>query len=744
MKEILETLDESRLVLDLGAGDGSFRYAGIRATVLAIDLSFSRNADPGGLHIIGDAAAIPLPDGCVDLVICNNTLEHFEELDPTLVEIERVLKPTGLLWASVPDARSFDDRFYRFLFAGEGHVNRFTLESFCDRVQKCAGLQPQQVQNLHTGFVFLNPPDPTRLRHYPLRARFLGWIPSRLLRRAIRWLNFLVRVVDRRSGERLSQYGWALTMAKRSRTVAAGARTLPAHINVCFACGGSASSKSLVSRRFLFWKVYACPHCAEVNFWFPDRESVSGAFAPGSDCRQSEPSEPLAEARGKWPGTLPPGGPASVLAGEDDRVQELRRVAETIFGEEDTESVQRWVSFWGSARRRAQFMLDTLRPLALMDFREKRVLDVGCGTGGMGDVLEDHCRCYAGVDPTAHVIGLARPRRRTHFIEASGTALPFPDHSFDYVFALDVLEHVQGGLDDQVAFLKELRRVVTPVGMIGLSTPNRLYPYEGHTDLFFPQYLPKWLRHRYIGRCNPGFLKEHASFSEITSLTPAALQRSLKKSNLAFLHQLPCGLDRSDFVRHFPIRGLLGYVGLGWYPHAEFWGILVYPEMRDKLRLKLPKFWTYEQRQPSPTSVSDFSHRIDFERGFYNPQVGPGWYWHERDRCGFRWTGGKAVCFLETDQAPRLLNIHGYSPRETRLLIRVNGLLVGVREIGERIEFRLSYLVPFERSQPDIWRIEVECTPTFTENSRTDPRQLGVMIFSLEMQGAGEAPVQSR
>ena len=743
MKEILETLDENQLVLDLGAGEGSFRYAGIRATVLAMDLSFSRNADPGGLLIIGDGAAIPVPDGCVDLVICNNTLEHFEELDQTLVEIERVLAPGGLLWASVPDARSFDDRFYRFLFAGGGHVNRFTLESFLDRVQECAGLQPQQVRTLHTGFVFLNPPDPTRLRHYPLRARFLGWIPSRLLRRLIRWLNFLVRVLDRPAGGNLSQYGWALTMARGSGTVAVGTHTLPAHINVCFACGRSASSKSLASRRFLFWKVYTCSHCAEVNFWFLDRESVSGPPSPGFDRRQAKPSEPLAEAREKWSRTLPPGSPESVLTGEDHR-EELRRVAETIFGEDDAESVQRWVSFWGSARRRASFMLDTLQPLALMDFREKRVLDVGCGTGGMGDVLGGHCRCYAGVDPTTHVIRLARARRNTYFIEASGAALPFPDHSFDYVFALDVLEHVQGGLDAQVAFLKELRRVVTPVGMICLSTPNRLYPYEGHTDLFFPQYLPKWLRRRYIRRFNPGFLKEHTSFSEITTLTPAALKRSIKKSKLAFLHQLPCGLDRSDFMRHFPIRGLLGYLGLGWYPHAEFWGILVDPEMRDKLRLKLPKFWTYEQRQPSPTSAADFSHRIDFERGFYNPQLGPGWYWHERDRRGFRWTAGKAVCFLQTDQAPRLLKIHGYGPRETRLLIRVNGLLVGVREIDEKIEFRLSYLVPFEQSRPDIWRIEVECTPTFAENSRDDPRQLGVMIFSVELQGKGEAPVQSR
>ncbi len=728
MEEILEALDENQLVLDLGAGEGSFRYAGIRATVVAVDLSFSRNADPGGLRVIGDAAAIPVLDGCVDLVICNNTLEHFAGLDRTLTEIKRVLKPAGLLWASVPDARSVDDRFYRFLFAGGGHVNQFTLESFLDRVQERAGLVPERIQTLHTGFAFLNPPDPARLRHYPLRGRFLGWVPARLLRRVVRWLNLLVRVADSRSGVWLSRYGWALTMRAGSGRIEGGPILLPAHINVCFACGRSAPSSYIAFRRFLFWRVYSCPRCGEANFWFRDRESLPGASTPGPVPGQSTSTEPVA----KTVGTLP-SEPKAPPAGGELRLHQLHRVAESIFGEEDVESVQRWVSFWGSARRRASSMLRTLRPLALMDLGRRRVLDVGCGIGGMGEALEGHCRLYAGVDTAGHVIGLARARAHTHFIKASGAALPFPDHSFDYVFALDVLEHVQGGRDEQVAFLKELKRVATPVGMIYISTPNRLYPYEGHTDLFFPQYLPKWLRHSYIRMYNPGFLKEHASFSEITSLTPAALRRCLRRSSLVFLHELPCGLDRSDFMRHFPIRGLLAYPGLGWYPHAEFWGILVYPEMRDKLRLKLPKFWTYEQRQPSPTGVADFGHRIDFESGLANAQLGPGWYWHERDRRGFRWTAGKAVCFLQTDFSPRLLRIHGYGPRQTRLSIRVDGLLVGVREIGEKIEFRLSYLVPFERSHPDIWRIEVECTPTFTENSQTDPRQLGVMIFSIEM-----------
>ena len=164
--------------------------------------------------------------------------------------------------------------------------------------------------------------------------------------------------------------------------------------------------------------------------------------------------------------------------------------------------------------------------------------------------------------------------------------------------------------------------------------------------------------------------------------------------------------------------------------------------MREKLRLKLPKLWTYEHRQPSPTSAADFSSKIDFEGGFHNPQLGGGWYWHERDRQAFRWTAGKATCFLQTEQAAPRINIHGYGPRKTRFLVRVNGLLVGVKEIEEGTEFRLSYLVPFEQPGHDIWRVELECSPTFTEESGTSPRQLGVMILSVEMQARGNSSIE--
>ncbi len=702
MKELLDTFDESQLVLDLGAGGGSFQYARTWARVVALDLALPRNSEQTELRVIASAAAIPLPDGCIDLVICNNTLEHFEELDESLREIKRVLKADGSLWASLPDASSLDDRLYRRLFAGGGHVNHFSRSSFLQRAAETADLQELETRPLHTGFVFLQPPDPTRFRHYPVPARFLGWVPPPALRRMIRWMNLAARILDRRLGTRVSLYGWAFRLGQGSD--ARGSNRLPAHINVCFGCGASRASSLLSTRRFLFWRVYNCPQCGEANFWFPDQEPDAASERP--------PTRDVREARD---------------------LERLRGVAGAIFGPDDHDSVNRWVEFWATGVERASRMLELFLSLALIDLKGGRVLDLGCGTGDMAGVLKGRCRYYVGVDPTRHVISLAQPEKQSYFVEAGGAALPFPDQSFDYVFALDVLEHVQGGRPEQIAFLKELRRVISPVGMVFLSTPNRLYPYEGHTNLYFPQYLPGWLGRLYIQRFNPGFLKEHTSFSEITSLTPAALRRCLGESGLEFLHQLPCGADRADYLRNFPLRGLLSYCGLGWYPHAEFWGVLVHRDMKKKLRLKRPKVWRYEQSQPSSTGVSDFGSRIDFGTGLHNPQLGPGWYWHERDREGFRWTSDRAIAFLQTDAVPTLVKVHGYAPTATRLKVLVNDLLVGTRTVAGGSEFRLLYLVPFQTGGPDIWKVEIECDPTFMEEHGSPPRQLGVMIFSIEM-----------
>lgn len=411
----------------------------------------------------------------------------------------------------------------------------------------------------------------------------------------------------------------------------------------------------------------------------------------------------------------------------------LEEIAKGIFGEQDLKSIARWVQYWGESKKRNQNLIEPFRQLVLTDFQEKKVLDIGCGTGGLGKVLEDQCKLYVGGDFFSHVLQFAQSLERNAYVQCSGVDLPFRDQSFRYVFAFDVIEHLVGGKTWQSRFLKELERILQPLGMIFLTTPNRWHPFEGHTEMFFPHYLPDRLCDSYIGWKNPGFLREHKSFSSIQLLGPKSLGDCMSEADLVFLHDLPCGLDRKELLRQSPLRGLLAYLGLGWYFHAEFWGILVRRQERSALRKKLKKFWSDEQNQTTEDKISDFGQKIDFGQASFGHQLKSGWHLHEADRRGFRWIGKEAVCYLESSQSVKYLHIYGYSPSENLVDLWLDGVWVGEHEMEARKDFRLEYLIPFRKTCSRIFEVKIRCDQVLQPGSSPDIRVLGVMIFSLEL-----------
>lgn len=125
--------------------------------------------------------------------------------------------------------------------------------------------------------------------------------------------------------------------------------------------------------------------------------------------------------------------------------------------------------------------------------RDARVLEIGCGSGGLLRMLVARGARAVGVDTSARALQLARacvPAALVVQIANNGT-LPFPDQAFDAIFAQHVIEH----LPNVDTALREWRRVLKPNGRLAIATPNARYPDPTHfadaehTHVFTPDEL---------------------------------------------------------------------------------------------------------------------------------------------------------------------------------------------------------------------------------------------------------------
>ncbi len=117
-----------------------------------------------------------------------------------------------------------------------------------------------------------------------------------------------------------------------------------------------------------------------------------------------------------------------------------------------------------------------LKPI-LSVLKEARVpiklLDIGCYDGHIGFLLKKKfgkkCEVY-GIDVANNSIKLARKRGIHAKVCDVTVRINFEDNMFDYIFAGEIIEHLQ----DTDFFMCEVKRVLKPNGTLILTTPNFL------------------------------------------------------------------------------------------------------------------------------------------------------------------------------------------------------------------------------------------------------------------------------
>ncbi|MBA4135734.1 MAG: class I SAM-dependent methyltransferase [Opitutus sp.] len=109
-----------------------------------------------------------------------------------------------------------------------------------------------------------------------------------------------------------------------------------------------------------------------------------------------------------------------------------------------------------------------------------RVLDAGCGTGGLIKDLRSAFPAaeVLGLDFSPRACELARIRTGAEIVQGSITELPFPDASFDAVVSADVVCQVEDG----ARALREFARVVRPGGTVVVNVPAFRWLWSYHDD----------------------------------------------------------------------------------------------------------------------------------------------------------------------------------------------------------------------------------------------------------------------
>jgi len=98
----------------------------------------------------------------------------------------------------------------------------------------------------------------------------------------------------------------------------------------------------------------------------------------------------------------------------------------------------------------------------------KEVLDVGCYDGLISAEIKERGNLVHGIDISQKATDLARQRGILATTGDLDDGLPFPDRSFDVVFAGEVIEHVL----DVDFLIDEVNRVLKDKGFVVMTTPN--------------------------------------------------------------------------------------------------------------------------------------------------------------------------------------------------------------------------------------------------------------------------------
>jgi SAM-dependent methyltransferase len=167
-----------------------------------------------------------------------------------------------------------------------------------------------------------------------------------------------------------------------------------------------------------------------------------------------------------------------------------------------------------------------------------RILDVGCGTGEQIHAYREAGLDAAGIEP-AHAMRERAQRLNPDATILDGTILsiPFPDRSFDFVLALEVLRYLDRS--DWPQAFREMLRVLRPGAPLFVTLTNR-YALDG----FFLFHHLKRLASRVTPKVSPAHCEFVTPGEAVAMLTAAGARDVEVKGRMLASLRIPYKLGQ--------------------------------------------------------------------------------------------------------------------------------------------------------------------------------------------------------
>ncbi len=209
---------------------------------------------------------------------------------------------------------------------------------------------------------------------------------------------------------------------------------------------------------------------------------------------------------------------------------------------------------------------DKLKMLGTENIRGKIIADVGCGAGSFLDIIKGLASKTIAVEPTKSFHHELRTKGHVTYSYCEDALKEWAE-TVDIVVSFAVLEHIE----DTLSFLKEIKSLLKPDGLLLISTPNTDDWLLGFMPVEYGRFFYRYAHAWYFNRASLNYICKAAGFRDINVVFKQRF--GISNALLWAYEHCPTGLGKFEVLKGLDsvYRGFVEDKGISDFIYARMY-----------------------------------------------------------------------------------------------------------------------------------------------------------------------------